>query len=78
MLSKEAAALLLPHLDQGMVQRMLARTTYSDEVEQAAEYFASLVLERARRRPVRTWDVPAAKEHVIHRVEDSLSGPAGH
>lgn len=71
-LSTEVSGLLLPDLDLDMVQRMLGRTSYSDEEEQAAEYLASLVLERARRPPAKTWVVAAGKEQVIHRVEDSL------
>ncbi len=42
-------ARLLPHLDAGMVGRVLGRTSYTTDEEREAELLASLILARARR-----------------------------
>ncbi|GAA3991503.1 hypothetical protein GCM10022247_07940 [Allokutzneria multivorans] len=43
------SAALTPNLSPELVRRVLGRTSYSEEKEQEAELFASLVLHRARR-----------------------------
>ena len=45
----ELSRLLFPDLDPETVQRVLARTTYSNEAEQEAELLASLILQRVSR-----------------------------
>jgi hypothetical protein len=78
MMGDEASHLLLPHLDPGLVRRMLARSHYSALEEQQAELVASLILERASEwTPEQTWAVPPAAESVISRVEQTLRGRGG-
>lgn len=67
----ELVHLLLPHLDAGMVRRVLARTSYSDDDEREAELLASLIRERVCRdgQPHSgCGDVPA----VVRRVESTF------
>jgi hypothetical protein len=71
----EAAALALtPHLDPGMVRRMLGRTTYSTEEEREAEMLAWLILERCGRGEGEPADEPAVAG-LLHRLEATLEQP---
>ncbi|MBL8932795.1 MAG: hypothetical protein JNL54_21955 [Kineosporiaceae bacterium] len=68
---------LLPNLDSAMVQRVLARSTYTAVEEQEAEMIATLVLHHAERRPAaRDDDAPAASGEVtvIDRLSSTLGG----
>lgn len=70
--STDVAELLLPSLDPAVVARVLGRTAYSSVQEQEAEYFATLVLARAR--PA---DAPTAAEPHVAEVLDRLEGSWG-
>jgi hypothetical protein len=71
-LDDELARLLFPHLDAGLVRRILARSSYSAIQEQEAELLASMIRERADRRGqpdnASGDGVPAA----VRRVEAAL------
>ncbi|WP_181008815.1 MULTISPECIES: ParH-like protein [unclassified Streptomyces] len=70
-----AAAVLLPHLDAGLVRRVLGRTVYTDPQEREAELVASLILARATRpdRPgLTTRDVA---RYGLRALFDPAGGP---
>ncbi|NUT33860.1 MAG: hypothetical protein HOV79_12390 [Hamadaea sp.] len=52
----DATRLLMPDLDPAMVRRVLARHAYDTRQEREAELTATLILERARRRPAGPFD----------------------
>lgn len=66
---------LLPSFEPSVVRRVLGRTTYSAVEEQEAEMIASLVLERAGRRPVEpaTASEPGVSA-VLARLNSTLGG----
>ncbi|WP_189132776.1 hypothetical protein [Wenjunlia tyrosinilytica] len=70
----DAGRLVLPSLDPQTVARIVAaRTHCSDEAEQEAEFFASLLLAKVSRwLPQRTWTVPDSAAAVVDRMETSL------
>jgi hypothetical protein len=67
---EELAGLL--GLDPAMVHQVLGRTSYDDEVEQRAEVFGRLVVERAARDAAPT-PRPATQElEIVQRLESAL------
>jgi hypothetical protein len=75
-----AARLLFPHLDPGIVRRVLGRTHYTAVEEQEAELIASMILERTHRQPPEpSWSVAPETAGIVSRIEHSLRSPSpGH
>lgn len=67
-LSDAAAEALLPDLSPDLIHRMLGRGSYSDDSEQEAELFASMVWERAARRPAPAPGRPRSRVDRFHAM----------
>ena len=67
---KDLAQVLLPDLDPALVRAVLGRTSYTDEQEREAEYFATLVAKRSR--PGRDGRGLAAADPAVAAVLDRL------
>ncbi|MCZ1012559.1 ImmA/IrrE family metallo-endopeptidase [Streptomyces lydicus] len=64
---------LFPDLNPEVLRDIFGRTSYSDIQEEEAEIMASLILERANRRPPGpTWSVPPEAADAVARIEHSL------
>lgn len=65
---------LLPSLDAHAVARIVAgRTHCTAEIEQQADFFASLLMARVSRwLPEETWTVPDSAAAVVRRLETAL------
>jgi len=69
----QAATLLFPDLDPGLVRRMLGRGGYADRDEQEAEVVATIMMERlGRSDPGAADELPAAEADVLARIQKSL------
>ncbi|WP_188316831.1 ImmA/IrrE family metallo-endopeptidase [Solihabitans fulvus] len=78
-LTEATARLLLPNIDPAVVRRVLGRSNYSEQDEQEAEMFASLILSKAGFR-VDTRHIPVASEEisdVLNRLWSVLGSPQG-
>ncbi|KIZ16629.1 hypothetical protein SNA_16435 [Streptomyces natalensis ATCC 27448] len=72
-LDKASMNQLFPDLNPELLRDIFGRTTYSDRQEEEAEIMASLILERANRRPPgTTWKVPPEAAETVARIERSL------
>lgn len=66
-----AASVVLPHLNPGLVRRVLGRTVYTEPQEQEAELVASLILARA------TGDGRAGRGQAVQSGLRSIFSPTG-
>lgn len=69
----DLATILLPDLDPAVVRAILGRTSYTNDQEREAEYFATLVMERSHPSRVRRRITAAdpAVAAVLGRLEDT-------
>jgi hypothetical protein len=77
----EVLAELFPTLDANMVRRVLGRTSYTAVEEQEAEMIASLLSERAQRRPAAPGPLAGTDDVVVDRLWSALGArhrPARH
>ncbi len=67
---------LFPHLDVQRIIKILGRTSYPTEDEEAAEIVASLILERVTRPAMEfKWTVPSDDAATVARIDQSLRPP---